>query len=448
MKRIGGDYGIVKFSAVGIPIPAFNPPLARVGTITSMDRIYKKLIVAGEFFMVNKHRTNNVARLNANGSVDINFKAVNNDGSAFQCAVLSDGKVLVSSFYDFSRLNPNGDLDATFQFSPFKSLYQVEKFRALGDGKIIAAGPNGVNRLNNDGSEDTTFAGGTGSCCGSSAYDEFNLGKPVYAGFFTEYNGTPVDKMVRLNLDGSLDPTFNIGSGPNNQITRMEALKSDELLVGGWFNSFDGQSTPSGLVKLKVNGLLDTTFHAELTPFAPLFDLKEFGEKILVSSHIGGKYAIAVLNENGGASTDFTLPAEITAINNRVAFYIRDSNTVFMLGNLTIEGQMRPSLITKIINAPIVASSVQSLSASTTEVSGEPAVSFNVFPNPSQREIIFDVAQTYDLRIVNFSGEIVMETTINEANNWVDISTLRPDTYVIQLISDKKKRQTSILVKN
>lgn len=167
-----------------------------------------------------------------------------------------------------------------------------------------------------------------------------------------------------------------------------------------------------------------------------------------MSAYINDKYAIATINQNGATSTDFTLPIQITAINDRTSFYMRDNNTFFILGNLTIEGENRPSLITKIINTPITASSAQSLSTSASEVSRESAVSVKVFPNPSQREIIFDVAKTYDVRIVNFSGEIVVETTINEANNSLDISTLRPDTYVIQLISDKKKRQTSILVKN
>lgn len=450
LRRIGGDYGIAKFSAAGIQIPTFNPPLARVGMITSMDRINKKLIIAGEFFMLNKHRTNNVARLNANGSVDINFKAVNNDGSAFQCAVLPDGKVLVSSFYDFSRLKPNGELDATFQFSPFKKLYQIEKFHALGNGKIIAAGPNGLNLLNNDGSEDTTFDEGTGFCCGSSTFgmDVQSSGKPVYGGYFTEYNGTPVNRMVRLNHNGSIDPTLNVGAGPNDQVSKIEVISNDELLVAGWFSEFDGHATPGGLVRLKANGLFDPTFQTGFAPFTPFFDIKEFGEKILVSAYINDKYAIATINQNGATSTDFTLPIQITAINDRTSFYMRDNNTFFILGNLTIEGENRPSLITKIINTPITASSAQSLSTSASEVSRESAVSVKVFPNPSQREIIFDVAKTYDVRIVNFSGEIVVETTINEANNSLDISTLRPDTYVIQLISDKKKRQTSILVKN
>jgi uncharacterized delta-60 repeat protein len=452
LKRSGGDYGIAKFNANGIQIPTFSPPVARVGTITTMDKVNnKKVVVAGEFFMLNKHRTNNVARLNANGSVDTNFKAVYNDGSAFQCTVLPDGKILVSSFNDFSRLQPNGELDQTFAFSPFKGMYQVENFRVMNDGRIIGAGPNGVYQMNSDGSEDITFNEGTGFCCVAATlygFDVQSSGKFLYGGFIDQYNGTPVKKMLRANNDGSIDLTFNVGTGPNNPVSKIKALSNDDLIVGGWFDVFDGQPAPSGLVKLKADGLLDTTFHAEFTPFAPLFDLKPFGEKILISTHLNGKYDIAVLDANGAASTDFILPSQITAVNYRTNFYARDNNTLYMLGNLTIAGQTRPSLITKIIYTPTAASSARLATESTTSDKREASVKFSVYPNPAQREIIFDVDRTYDVRIVKYSGEVVMKTTINEANNSVDISTLKADTYVIQLILGNKKRQSSILVKH
>lgn len=450
LKKNGGDYGILKFSANGIKIPTYNLPVSRVGTITTMDRINKKLIVAGEFFMLNKHRTNNVGRLNANGSVDTNFKATNNDGSAYKCMVLSDGKILVSSFDDFSRLMPNGELDPTFQFSPYKDLYQVEKFHVLPDGKILGAGPNGINRLNSDGSGDSTFNQGTGYGNRSSRFDMGvqSSGKIIYAGFFNEYNGTPVNNIVRLNNNASLDPTFNIGTGPNNQIFKMEVLSTDQLLLGGFFDQYNGTATPGGLVKVKKDGALDTAFHTTFDPFTLFFDIKKFGQKILVSTQLGRKFTIAAVNfNNGAASTDFTLPSAITSFNNQAALHVQNSNTFYILGNLTIAGQSRPSSITKINYTPVAPSATLARVASNTEVSRDAAVNFQVYPNPSQREIIFDVSQTYDLRIVKYTGEVVLETSINASKNSIDISTLKPDTYVIQL-STGKKRQTSILIKN
>jgi uncharacterized delta-60 repeat protein len=412
-----------------------------------MDKLKNKLIVAGDFFMLNKHRTNNVARINPNGSVDVNFKSVNNAGSAFQCSVLPDGKVLLSGFFDFVRLTQNGDVDAGFEFSPYRNLYQVQYFNAQDDGKIIAGGPGGVYRLNSDGSGDGSFDEGTGFCCiGLSVFglDVQSSGKAIYGAIFDEFNGTPVNKMARLNHDASVDLTFDIGSGPNGPVYKIKALSNDDLIVAGWFSEFDGHAFPGGLVKLKKDGLLDTTFHANFTPPTSYFDFKEFHNKILVAAYIDGKYNLTALNQNGEIATDFLFPSEIVAVKNESKFFVRDNNSFFILGNLTIDGQSRPTTLTKILYSPVAP--LQTLSISSTDVSTD-VVKYKTFPNPSQREITFDVAQPYDLRIVKFTGEVVIETKVDQTNNSVDISKLRPETYVIQLISGGK-RQTSILIKN
>ena len=38
-------------------------------------------------------------------------------------------------------------------------------------------------------------------------------GKIIVGGEFTLYNGTSINRIVRLNSDGSIDNTFNIGTG-------------------------------------------------------------------------------------------------------------------------------------------------------------------------------------------------------------------------------------------
>jgi hypothetical protein len=281
----------------------------------------------------------------------------------------------------------------------------------------------------------------------STAYglDVQSSGKVIYGSLFNEYNGTPVNKMVRLNNDASVDLTFNNGSGPNNgPVYKIKALGNDDLMVAGWFSEFDGHVFPGGLVKLKKDGVLDTTFHANFTPPTAYYDFKDFNDKILMAAYINGKYDVTALNHNGEVSDDFLFPKEIVEVKNASKFFVRDNNTFFILGNLIIEGQSRPATLTKILYNPVAP--LQTLSISSTDVSTD-VVKYKTFPNPSQREITFDVAQSYDLRIVKFTGEVVIETKVEQTNNSVDISKLRPETYVIQLISGGK-RQTSILIKN
>jgi uncharacterized delta-60 repeat protein len=129
-----------------------------------------------------------------------------------------------------------------------------------------------IIRLNNDGSVDTTFNAGTGFDNVVYALAIQDDGKILVAGEpFTEYDGNPVGSIVRLNSDGSLDESFNMGLAENSdgfstaQIYSISVQDDGKILVGGYFDIFSGV-TVSGLVRLNSNGSLDESF----TP--PVFD--------------------------------------------------------------------------------------------------------------------------------------------------------------------------------
>jgi uncharacterized delta-60 repeat protein len=86
-------------------------------------------------------------------------------------------------------------------------------------------------------------------------------GKPLIGGTFTTINGTPINRIARLNTDGSLDTTFNPGSGIDNAVLAIALDSSGKLLVGGQFNKVNGIVRPS-IARLNSDGSLDTTFNA------------------------------------------------------------------------------------------------------------------------------------------------------------------------------------------
>ncbi len=89
-------------------------------------------------------------------------------------------------------------------------------------------------------------------------------GKVIIGGsqFFVTPGVSPF-ALARLNLDGSLDSTFNLGSGLNNggTISRLVLQPDARLLVGGNFNTFNGTAR-TNLLRLAVDGSLDSTFTA------------------------------------------------------------------------------------------------------------------------------------------------------------------------------------------
>lgn len=88
----------------------------------------------------------------------------------------------------------------------------------LEDGKIVIAGTfqqvgartvAGIMRLNADGTPDPTFnAGGSGTDGAVTHIALQSGGKILAIGVFSAYNGTPVGQIIRLNTDGTLDKTF------------------------------------------------------------------------------------------------------------------------------------------------------------------------------------------------------------------------------------------------
>ncbi len=88
-------------------------------------------------------------------------------------------------------------------------------------------------------------------------------GKILVGGTFTTYNGVNVsDYLMRLNIDGSIDTTFNnVGSGFNDFIWNIKIQKNNKILIGGGFSTYNGVDVPDHIIRLNEDGSVDTTFN-------------------------------------------------------------------------------------------------------------------------------------------------------------------------------------------
>ena len=161
-----------------------------------------------------------------------------------------------------------GDLDATFNPGTGPNDYVYSSALQL-DGKIIIGGSfstvagvsrNRIARLNANGSLDTGFLPGTGvSGGGVQAIALQPDGKIIIAGIIYSYNGTTKNNIARLNADGSLDTGFNTGSGPND-LLRTVALQPDgKIIIGGQFTTIGGVARHR-IARLNADGSLDVSF--------------------------------------------------------------------------------------------------------------------------------------------------------------------------------------------
>lgn len=224
-----------------------------------------KIIVAGAFKTFNDQPAGNIVRLNQDGSIDESFNTGYGANSAIICmAGQPDGKINIGgtftmfdsiSYNRIARVNPDGSLDMDFDpGSGFQSDYWLSPIiYALGlqqSGKIIAAGSfymfddipiSRIVRLNTNGSLDTTFTPGYGAIGGSIIKLLIQSDdKIIIGGRFTMFDSIPVGDLARLNPDGSLDTTFHSGTGFNNSVEAMALQDDGNILVGGWFTGYDG----------------------------------------------------------------------------------------------------------------------------------------------------------------------------------------------------------------
>jgi uncharacterized delta-60 repeat protein len=323
--EVGGtpQIGIARLNADGSLDTTFGAGQTGVsGAVTNLQ-VYAiavqpdgKIVIGGQFLVVNGVIRGNLARLNADGTLDTSFgnglSGVTGANSQVNAvAVQPDGKILIGGFFGtlngsehgaFARLNADGTLDAAFP-DILSAGGRVGRIALQPDGKILIGGAfstvagasrGNVARLNTDGTIDTTFgnglAGANSSILGLALQSD---GKVIIAGLFNRVNGTLRHGVARVNADGTLDTTFGIAVNLPGQAPQSVAVQSDgKVIVGGNFNQIGGV-TATNLVRLTATGTLDASFPQNLLDagrFILAVELQDDGRVLVGGSfeQIGG----------------------------------------------------------------------------------------------------------------------------------------------------------------
>jgi hypothetical protein len=113
--------------------------------------------------------------------------------------------------------------------------------------------------------------------------------KVIVGGDFTSYKGTTCNRIVRLNTNGTIDGTFNIGTGFNGVVRSIIAQVypsvTGQIYVGGDFTQYNGVAQGK-ISRIESNGSLGLAAIAG-TP-APYVSLINSGEVYAVALSSGG----------------------------------------------------------------------------------------------------------------------------------------------------------------
>jgi uncharacterized delta-60 repeat protein len=115
-------------------------------------------------------------------------------------------------------------------------------------------------RLNPDGQNDLEFNTGAGANHFIYSISLQADGKIVIGGTFTVFNNVPRNRIARLNSVGSLDQSFDPGSGAGGEAVMATALQDDDrIVIAGSFTSYN-DIPRKGIARLNHDGSLDTSF--------------------------------------------------------------------------------------------------------------------------------------------------------------------------------------------
>lgn len=314
------------------------------GAITSIaPQADGKFIIAGFFTNINGTAYTNVARLNANGSLDTAFNPVisptNNFTATFVLAV-GDKVYVGGAFTTFAgesrnrlvRLDPDGTIDTTYSFvnGANNSLFGISPVQA--DGKFYVYGNftafagetrNGIARLNADGSLDTSFPGPPALTINAiySATTQSD-GKVLIGGNFTAVGGVNRQRLARLNANGTLDLSFNPGSGLNigGTVYFLSQQADGKILVGGFFSSYNGIAR-TRLIRLLNTGVGTADFSGDTATDVSVYR----GGNWFVRTASGGFTGVQF-----GASSDTPTPGDFDG-DSKIDYSVYRAGTWYVL---------------------------------------------------------------------------------------------------------------------
>jgi len=227
------------------------------------------LLASGSFSTVNGVAKSNFVRFLPAGNVDLGFTGpAPGIGGGGAIAVLQNGKILVTSAGQLVRLNTDGSTDTGFSH-PAGITSVVTRFSLDPNERIVLYGQSNAGgyklyRLEANGPIDTGFDPNLTILAEVYAQARQADGKLVVAGTFTQVNGVTKQSVARLNADGSLDASFDGGTGFSSPPNTISVLGDGKIVAAGGFSSYNGIPQP-GLTRLNADGSLDAAFAPTVT---------------------------------------------------------------------------------------------------------------------------------------------------------------------------------------
>jgi uncharacterized delta-60 repeat protein len=464
--QLGGQSGsLFLLSSTGAVDFSFRPSIQVPGTVSSIAlQPDGKIIVGGNFHEIGLAVADNLARLHADGTLDVAFtNQCRTDQPVYTVKVQPDGKVVVGGAFTqvggvartaVARLLATGNIDLSFNpstlFTPLSQTLSttVRTVLPLADGSIWlgvdirnAAGGYGLAKATATGTPDPSV---TVPLTGivNTLYQQTD-GNIVVGGQFTAFGGISTLNLARMSATGIPETGFTLSGffDPFYQVLTVEQQPNGKLLVGGWFSPLAGVG--STLRRLELNGNLDFTFNSNTTvrnaralalqPNGSVLVGGEYVESVIMGQVTPPRVVwagVGLVSNTGQVDSNFSLAqGAVGAPYNQasVGALVRQPDGKVLVGGYFAVAGGQPHLSLARLLAPTA------LSATSQKVL-EDATS--VYPNPVNDALHLTLAAGHQPQLISLqtlTGQTVLKQQIKQASLSVSVRHLPAGVYLLRV---------------
>jgi uncharacterized delta-60 repeat protein len=344
--------------------------------LTSFDTFYRpipqaiaiqtdgKVIISGNGYRGNSQNIAFLKRINADGTADTSFDPLNPEGAGgiYSLSIQTDGKIIIAGHKErdagvehtnaqyIARLNIDGTTDSTFLHTNkyYSGAYSVYTTTLFPNGKILAAGffpeintfsaPN-IALLNTDGTLDVLFnktTGVNGTIKASAIQADQKI---IIGGLFSAVQFLSRNHVARLLANGSVDTTFNPGTGTNGNVYAVAAQSDGKIIIGGDFTRYNNHAVQN-IVRVNANGSIDAAYTPTVNGIVYSLELQNDNKLIVGGSYVqvNSQTRFNLVRLNADGTLDAAFISEVTGSENASAVYttsILSDGKILAGGNYT-----------------------------------------------------------------------------------------------------------------
>ncbi|WP_433766099.1 T9SS type A sorting domain-containing protein [Flavobacterium ginsenosidimutans] len=450
--NVGNKFGLSVSDLNGASLDSSELKASQYGSFEKGEYFNGKLVVKGDFVKINDVETFGIGLLNENGAVDESFVLPNYLGDIKQFQVIDNETIFVSTKSKLLKLNNEGVILKDFVYKDVTALLGVEKFKVLDNGKILITDQWSLVLLSADGVQEKNYILQSENYYWFTGLNfELQDDKIIVGAMYNDFSAIPYSyKILRFNMDGSLDETFTLnGSGPDTTVGKIKVLDTGEIILAGDFLNFNGISVPNQIVKLSKDGEMDLQFNENqkesLIGNSSYHDYRKIEVVDSVIYITEGNANVTAINLDGTFVKEFEMPVQMDQISDIVAledaapsntgkFKANEDHYIFAIGSSKNTANGASSFVVKV--------NVGKSGTLSTDNPTPDKLKSNVqiYPVPVSNTAYLSFSNAISpnkVVIYAMNGSEIYSAKIENAESAeINLSNYKSGTYIVKLFSD------------